>query len=129
MVTIDMMGVLAMSTIVEDDLPSEGSLVNNRDIISGGQGNDFIISSFDADTIAGGLGNDTIFSNTLYRDFSLEYVLTVVLETIQYLSILAMETLRITVKTLGILMANIRYIYAGGEFSSVLRTTELLADQ
>ena len=51
-----------------------GALVNNDDIISGGEGFDFINSGDGFDRIQGGPGNDIIYPNGYFRDFSYDSV-------------------------------------------------------
>lgn len=64
-------------TIVEDTAFDgiQGTLINNNDIISGGEGDDFIISGEGFDRISGGPGADSIsLSNYNWRDFSSDIV-------------------------------------------------------
>jgi Ca2+-binding RTX toxin-like protein len=53
----------------------QGTLINNDDVISGGEGDDFIISGEGFDRISGGPGADSISaSNYNWRDFSADIV-------------------------------------------------------
>ena len=53
---------------------AEGTLINNDDIISGGEGDDYIISGEGADSIQGGPGEDEIYPNSHARDFYIDTI-------------------------------------------------------
>lgn len=68
-------GLLGGDTIEESTASKmEGSLVNNDDIISGGEGDDYIVSAEGVDIIHGGPGMDRIFPDGWARDFSYDFV-------------------------------------------------------
>ena len=61
-------------TILEDTINAAyvGTLLNNDDMISGGEGDDYIQSGEGVDRIHSGPGNDFIYPNGYYRDFSFD---------------------------------------------------------
>lgn len=65
---------LADDDTITEEYHSLGSLINNDDIISGGEGSDFIWSGEGFDRIDGGMGADSISPNPYYRDFSTDIV-------------------------------------------------------
>lgn len=60
-------------TILEEVL-GEATLVFSNDVISGGEGDDWIDPALGSDRIHGGPGNDQIYPNGYYRDFSFDTV-------------------------------------------------------
>jgi Ca2+-binding RTX toxin-like protein len=64
-------GGFGSDSIVEID-PRLGILVFSDDVISGGQGDDFIFSALGSDRIHGGPGNDIIRPDGYHRDFSFD---------------------------------------------------------
>ncbi len=60
-------------TIFEELIEGE-SLAFNNEVISGGEGDDYIFSVLGFDRIHGGPGNDVIYPDGSYRDFSFDTV-------------------------------------------------------
>jgi Ca2+-binding RTX toxin-like protein len=69
-------GSFGADTIKEDITAGGivGTLINNNDIISGGEGDDWIQSGEGYDKIHGGPGSDSIYPNGYSRDFSFDVV-------------------------------------------------------
>jgi Ca2+-binding RTX toxin-like protein len=66
-------GLYGDDTIIDESW-AVSPFVSNVDIISGGFGNDYILSGFGVDSIHGGPGDELIYPNGYYRDFSVDIV-------------------------------------------------------
>lgn len=67
-------GRMGHDTIIEPLEAGGGPVVFSDDVISGGEGDDFINSRLGADRISGGPGTDFIWPNGYHRDFSFDII-------------------------------------------------------